>query len=92
MLSFTNGDNDSFDKYYMLLVESKDLSTLIDNEQFFDISIKNKQELYEKPFEMPRNNHYTNRNLLGYLHHKKYCQIIGRDLPRQTRYEYSSTN
>ena len=74
----------------MLLVESKDLITLIDNEQFFDISIKNKQELYEKPFEMPRNNHYT--NLLDYLHHKKYCKITGRDLPRQARYEYSSTN
>ena len=43
-LSFKNGENDSFEKYYMLLVEIKDLSTLIDNEQFFDVPIKNKQE------------------------------------------------
>ena len=64
MLSFTNGDNDSFDKYYMLLVESKDLSTLIENEQCFDISIKNKPELYEKPFEMSRNNYYTKKKII----------------------------
>ena len=43
-LSFKNGENDSFEKYYMLLVEIKDLNTLIDNEQFFDVPIKNKQE------------------------------------------------
>ena len=42
---------------------------------------KNKQELYEKPFEMSRNNHYTKGNLLDYLYHKKYCKIIGIDLP-----------
>ena len=47
VLSFKNGENDSFEKYYMLLVEIKDLNTLIDNEQFFDVPIKNKQELYK---------------------------------------------
>ena len=85
VLSFRNGENDSFEKYYMLLVEIKDLNTLIDNEQFFDIPIKNKQELYKKPFEMPRNNHYTKENLLDYLHHRAYCKIIGIHLPRQAK-------
>ena len=32
------------------------------------------------------------KKLLDYLHHKKYCKIIGRDLQRQRKYEYSSTN
>ena len=89
-LSFKNGENDSFEKYYMLLVEIKDLNTLIDNEQFFDVPIKNKQELFKKPFEMPRNNHYTKENLLDYLHHRTYCKIIGIHLPRKTKWEYSS--
>ena len=78
----------------MLLVEIKDLNTLIDNEQFFDVPIKNKQELYKKPFEMPRNNHYTKENLLDYLHHRTYCKIIGihyqekqnENIPRQLNF------
>ena len=40
VLSFKNGDDeptrDSFDKYYMSLVETKDFNALIDNKQFFD--------------------------------------------------------
>ena len=39
VLSFKNGDNDStrdsFEKYYMPLVEIKDFNTLIDNKPFF---------------------------------------------------------
>ena len=49
--SFKNGDNDptgnSFDKYYMLLVVIKDFNALIDNKQFFDQLIKDKQESSE---------------------------------------------
>ena len=51
MLSFKNGNNDltrnSFDKYYMPLVEIKDFNTLIDNKPFFDRSVKRKQQVYE---------------------------------------------
>ena len=40
VLSFENGSNDpsgdSFDKYYMPLVEIKDFNALIDNKPFFD--------------------------------------------------------
>ena len=39
-LSFKNGNNDptrySFNKYYMPLVEIKDLNALINNKRFFD--------------------------------------------------------
>ena len=57
VISFKNCDNgptrNSFDKYYMLLVEIKDFNALIDNKPFFDLPVKSKQEAYEKPIEMP---------------------------------------
>ena len=60
VLSFKNGgDNskrDSFDQYYMSLVEIKDFNGLIDNKPFFDQQVKNKQEVYEKRIEMSKNN------------------------------------
>ena len=44
VLSFKNGSNDpttdSFDKYYVSLVEIKDFNALIDNKPFFDQPIK----------------------------------------------------
>ena len=44
LLSLRNGNNDpttnSFDKYYMLLVEIKDFKAIIDNESFFDQPVK----------------------------------------------------
>ena len=46
VLSYKDGDNDptrnSFDKYYMPLVEMKDFNALIDNRLFFDQPVKNK--------------------------------------------------
>ena len=61
VLSFKNDNDDparnSFDKYYILLVEIKDFNALIDNKQFFDQPVKNKQEAYEKLVEMSRNNY-----------------------------------
>ena len=58
VLLFQNGDNDpkrdSFEKYYILLVEVKDFNALINNKPFFDQPGKNKQEAYENPIEMSR--------------------------------------
>ena len=49
---FKNGNEDStwdiFDKYYMPLVETKDVYVLINNESFFDQPVKNKQHEYLK--------------------------------------------
>ena len=42
---------DSFDKYYMPLVERKGFNVSIDNKSFFDQSVKTKQEAYEKLIE-----------------------------------------
>ena len=76
VLSFKNGDDDptrnSFDEYYMPLVEIKDFNVLIDKKPFFVQPVKNKQESYEKLIEMSRNNGYTTGNLLDYLQHQKY--------------------
>ena len=71
VLSFNkNGQNDptknSFDKYYMSLVEIKDFEALIDNKLLFDQPVKNKQERYENLAEMSRSNDYTTGNLLEY--------------------------
>ena len=87
VLSFKNGNDDptrnSFDKYYILLVEIKDFNALIDNQPSFNKPVKNKQEAYEKLIKMSRNYDYTTGNLLYYLHHQKY-KVIGIDLSRQT--------
>ena len=50
-LSFKNLENDlerdSYDKYYMPVVEIKNVNAFIDNKTFFDQHAKEKQELYE---------------------------------------------
>ena len=87
LLSFKNGNDDptrnSFDKYYMKLVEIKDFYALIRKEPFFDQPVKNKQEAYEKLIEMSRNDDYATGNLLNDLYHQKYYNIVGIDLSRQ---------
>ena len=50
--SFKNGDSDPtkdyFDKQFMLLIEIRDFSALINNQPFFDQFITRKQVAYEK--------------------------------------------
>ena len=68
----------------MSLVDIKDFNALIDNKQFFDQAVTNKEGLYEKLVEMSRNDDYTTRNLLNYLYHQNYYKVISTDLSRQT--------
>ena len=68
----------------MPLVEIKYFNVLIDNNPFFDQSVKNEQEAYKKLIEMSRNDDYTTGNLLDYLYYQKYYKLIGMDLSRQT--------
>ena len=51
----------------MSLVEIKGFNALFDNIPFSDELVKNKQEAYEKPIEMSRNDDYITGNLLDYL-------------------------
>ena len=69
---------------FVWLVEIKCFNALIDNKQFFDQPIKNRQEAYEKLVEMSRDNDYTTGNVLDYLSYQKYYRLIGIDLSRQT--------
>ena len=70
VLPFKNRNNDpttnSFDNYYMPLIEIKDFNALISNKLVFDQPVKNKQEAYEKCIERSRNDDYTTGNLLDY--------------------------
>ena len=76
ILSFKNGDDgpirDSFDNYYMGLVEIKDFNVLIDNTSFFDQPVKIKHETYEKIVEMSRNNYSATGNILDFSRHQNY--------------------
>ena len=63
VLLFKNGNDDptrgSLDKYYMPLVEIKDLNALNENKPLFDQPTKKKQGPYQKLIEMLRNDDYT---------------------------------
>ena len=56
---------------------------MIDNKPLFDQPQKEKQEAYEKLFEMSRSNDYSNENLLDFLYHQNFYKCIGAGLSRQ---------
>ena len=70
-------------------VEIKDFNALIDNKPFFDQLVKNKPKVYEKLVEMSSNNDQTTGNLVDYLYHQNYNELIGIDLSRQTNMSIS---
>ena len=83
VLSFENeNDRASFSKYYVPKVETKDFNVLMDGKPFFEIPIKNKEEVYEQIIEMSKNNDYTTGNLLDYEHFKDHYQLITIDLSK----------
>ena len=73
-----------FGKCYMSIVEIKYVNVLTDNESSFYQHMKNKQEAYENPLEMSKNDDYTTKNLLDYLYYQTYYKFTDRDLSRQT--------
>ena len=81
-----------FLRYYIPFVEIKDFNVLIDNKPFFDQPVKSKQEMFEKLIEISRNDDHTIWNLLEYLHHQVYYELVGIDLSRQKNDGYSSVN
>ena len=84
-LSFENEEHKtSFSKYYAPEVELKDFNVLIDGKSFFDVSVKNKEETYEKDIEMSKNNDYTTVNLLDYAYFLNHYKLIAIDLSKQT--------
>ena len=87
-LSFENeNDRTSFSKYYVPKVETKDFNVLIEGKQFFEIPVKNKEEVYEQITETSKNNDYATSNLLDYEYFKDHYQLIATDLSKQIELE-----
>ena len=75
--SFKNEDDITFfSKYYVLNVQIKDFNVLIDGKSFFDMTIKNEEETYEKIIELERNNDYTTGNLFDYEYFSKHFILL----------------
>ena len=90
VLSFENEtDRTSFSKYYVPKVEISDFNVLIDGKTFFDITVKNKEEVYEQIIKMSKNNDYTTGNLLDYEYFSKNYKLIAVDLSKQIEIENS---
>ena len=53
----------------------------------FDVSVKNKDEAYEKIMSTSKINDYTTRNLLDYEYFSKHYKLIAIDLSKQTELE-----
>ena len=49
------------------------------------MSVKNKEEVYEKIIEMSNNNDCTTGNVLDFAYFKKYYKLIAIDLSKQTK-------
>ena len=88
-MSFTRdnaGDNrESFSHYYVPNIEIKDFNVLIDGKSFFDLSVKNEEEAYEKIIKMSNSNDYTTGNLLNFAYLKENYRLIAIDLSKQTK-------
>ena len=76
---------DSFSHYYIPKVQIKDFNVLIDEKSFFDLSIKNEEEAYEKIIDMSNNNNYMTGNLLDFAYYKENYRLIAIDLSKQTK-------
>ena len=88
VLTFENEDDrTSFSKYYVPKVEIKDFNVLIDEKPFFEIDLKNKEEVYEAIIEMSKNNNYTTGYLLDYEYFKDHYKVIAIDFRKQIELE-----
>ena len=89
VLSFPRNNNTdrrySFSNYYVPKVKVNDFNILIDGKSFFDLSVKNDEEAYEKIIEMSNSSDYTTGNLLDFTCYKKYYRLIATDLSKQTK-------
>ena len=89
VLSFPRNNNTdsrySYLNYYVPKVKVNDFNVLIDGKSFFDLTVKNAEEAYEKIIGMSNNSDYTTGNLLDYAYYKKHYRLIAIDLSKQTK-------
>ena len=76
---------ETISNYYVPNVEIKAFNVLIDGKSFFDLSVKNGEEAYEKIIDMSNNNDYTTGNLLNFAYFKESYRLIAIDLSKQTK-------
>ena len=67
----TKDYRDCFSHYYVPNARIKYFNVLIDGESFFDFSVKNEEEAYEKIMDMSNNNDYTTGSLFDFAYLKK---------------------
>ena len=60
---------------------------LIDRKPFFEIPVKNKEEVYEAIIELSKNNDITTGNLVDYEYFKDHYKLIAIDLSKQIEIE-----
>ena len=77
-----NLNRQSFSTFYLPRVMIKDFNVIIDKLAFFDLPIKNEEEVYEKIIDISKNDEYTNGNLLDYDYFKIYYKLIATDLTK----------
>ena len=75
-------DRASFSKYYTPKVQIKDFNVLVDGKSFLDVSVRNKEEAYEKIIEISKNSDYTAGNLLGYDYFSKHYKLFAINLSK----------
>ena len=89
VLSFPRNNNTdsrySFSNYYVPKVKVNNFNVLIDGKFFFDLSVKNDKEAYEKIIDMSNSNDYTTGNLLDYAYYEKHYRLIAIGLSKQTK-------
>ena len=89
VLCFSRNNNTdsrySYSNYYVPKVKVNDFNVLTDGKSFFDLSVKNDEEAYEKIIDMSNNSDYTTGNLLDYAYYKKHYRLIAIDLSKQTK-------
>ena len=77
-------DRSSFSKYYTPSIEIKDYNVLTDQQPFFELSVKNKKEIYEKIVDTTKKlNDCTTGSLLDCEYFLNRYKLITVDLSRQ---------
>ena len=66
-------------------VRIKDLNVLTDGKSFFNLSVKDEEEAYEKIIEMSCNSDCTAGNLLAFAYFKENYRLTAIDLSKQTK-------
>ena len=88
-LSFPRNNNTGsryhFSNYYVPKIRINDFNVLIDGKSFFDLSVKNEEEAYEKIIQMCNNKDYTTVNLLDFAYHKENYKLIAIDLSKESK-------